>query len=63
MWLNERYEDFADIMYNRGSWLITHRDWPAHEFCVNLVGLYGERVISVLTEIDIHEALGDIYAS
>ncbi len=59
MWLNETYNGLANSLYHH-SWPICLREWLAGELAAQVVGLYGERVISLMTEIVILEALEDI---
>jgi hypothetical protein len=58
MWLNETYDGMEDAMYHH-SWPICFQEWLAGEVAAQMIGLYGERVICLITEITILEALED----
>ena len=59
MWLNETYDGMADTMYHH-SWPLCLREWLAGELVADMVGVYGERVVGLITEIVILEALEEI---
>jgi hypothetical protein len=59
MWLNETYDGMEDAMYYH-SWPICHREWMAGELVADMVRLYGERVVGLITEVTILEALEEL---